>query len=239
MNVVVSQPMFLPWLGLFEQIKLARVYVHYDDVQLPQGRSFMSRVQVKGANGVFWLTAPVDRAHSGPLISETCYREAQDWRAEHLLSLSHCYARCPHYRDMFALAECIYGFEANNMAAFNRHAIEKLAGYLGLAVEFRLSSEMGIGGASTGRLVALCERLGATSYITGHGALQYLDHEAFEARGIKVEYMSYLKIPYAQPYGAFTPFVTCLDAIANCGKDAAALLQSRSTYWKDFMNGPH
>ena len=45
MNLVVSQPMFLPWIGLFEQVRLADRFIHYDDVQLPQGRSFISRVK--------------------------------------------------------------------------------------------------------------------------------------------------------------------------------------------------
>ena len=38
-TVVISQPMFLPWVGLFEQARHADVWFHYDDVQLPQGRS--------------------------------------------------------------------------------------------------------------------------------------------------------------------------------------------------------
>ena len=29
--VVISQPMFLPWIGLFEQVKVADHFVHYDD----------------------------------------------------------------------------------------------------------------------------------------------------------------------------------------------------------------
>ena len=51
--------MFFPWVGLFEQIRLANVFVHYDDVQLPQGRSFTTRVQLKAPTGVHWLTMPV------------------------------------------------------------------------------------------------------------------------------------------------------------------------------------
>ena len=46
-KIVISQPMLFPWIGIFEQIKLSDVYVHYDDAQLPQGRSFINRVQIK------------------------------------------------------------------------------------------------------------------------------------------------------------------------------------------------
>ena len=47
-TVVISQPMFFPWVGMFEQIALADVYVHYDDVQFSKG-SFTNRVQLKTA----------------------------------------------------------------------------------------------------------------------------------------------------------------------------------------------
>ena len=60
-TVVVSQPMFLPWIGIFEQVSIADLFVHYDDVQFPQGRSFSSRVQVKAEQGCRWLTVPVRR----------------------------------------------------------------------------------------------------------------------------------------------------------------------------------
>ena len=60
-RVVVSQTMFFPWIGLFEQVRLADVFVHYDDVQFARG--FMNRVQVKVADGWRWLTAPTTGQH--------------------------------------------------------------------------------------------------------------------------------------------------------------------------------
>jgi hypothetical protein len=36
-TVVISQPMFFPWVGMLEQLKLADTYVHYDDVQFEKG----------------------------------------------------------------------------------------------------------------------------------------------------------------------------------------------------------
>ncbi|MBC8123824.1 MAG: WbqC family protein, partial [Gemmatimonadaceae bacterium] len=57
-TVVISQPMLFPWIGMFEQICLADVYVHYDDVQFSKG-SFSNRVQVKSASGSKWITVPL------------------------------------------------------------------------------------------------------------------------------------------------------------------------------------
>jgi hypothetical protein len=233
-TLVVSQPMFLPWVGLFEQIRLADVFIHYDDVQLPQGRSFMSRVELKTANGVSWLTAPIDRAKSGQLLNEVVLSESREWRDKHLRTIRHAYARRPYFNVMFELAEKIYSQPTDHLAEFNLTAIEQLAQWLGLTARFTRSSAMGVDGASTGRLVALCEAVNCDVYVTGHGALKYLNHQQFEDKGISVCYMNYKKAPYEQGHGEFTPYVSILDAIASCGERTRDLLCSGAIYWRDF-----
>jgi hypothetical protein len=228
--------MFLPWVGLLEQVRLADVFIHYDDVQLPNGRSFMSRVQVKTPTGVSWLTAPLDRHRSRKLINETWFVREGKWRHQHLQTLRHCYARAQHFDEMFELASDIYRQDEDNLARFNCYAVERIGAFLGLRPKFVLSSQTGIDGTSTERLLAICQRFGASKYVTGLGALQYLDHDMFQSAGIAVEYMVYEKKPYLQMFGEFTPFVTVLDAIANCGRRAADLLCSKAVYWKDYVN---
>ena len=237
MNLVVSQPMFLPWIGLFEQIALADVYVHYDDVQLPQGRSLTTRVQIKTAQGVHWLTAPLDRSGSGRTIGECRYQPGEDWRKRHLETLRHSYAHAPFGSRMLELAEAICGETSNHVAAFNANAIEKVASWARLKPRFMRSSALGIGDRSSQRLLAICQRFGADGYITGHGAANYLDHELFDAAGISVKYMQYRKLPYPQSHGEFTPFVSILDAIANCGESAIDLICSPAVHWREHLNG--
>jgi hypothetical protein len=237
MKLVVSQPMFLPWLGLFEQIRLCDVYVHYDDVQLPQGRSFTTRVQVKTSAGTQWLTAPVDRVLSGRLINETYFKDESHWLGTHLKTLRHSYGRCSYAAEMLGIADQIYSTDERNVASFNIGAINAIADYLGVARRTTRSSELNVGGHSTQRLVDICKRLGATTYITGHGAKAYLDHRLFDDCGIDVQYMNYQLLPYAQPNGPFTPYVTALDAIANCGVNAVELMQSSTISWREFVDG--
>lgn len=233
-TLVVSQPMFLPWVGLFEQVRLADVFIHYDDVQLPQGRSFMSRVQLKSANGVSWLTVPIDHARSGKLISEVVLSNAEDWREKHLRTIRHAYAKRPYFDLMFGLVEKIYAQPTDHLAEFNIKAIEQIAQWLGLAPQFMRSSAMGVAGASTERLVDLCKAVDCDVYVTGHGALKYLNHQQFEDKGISVRYVDYKKVPYEQGHVEFTPFVSILDAIANCGERTRDLLCSDGIYWRDF-----
>ena len=58
MKVVITQPMFFPWAGLLEQLRMADIIVYYDDVQFSKG-SFTNRVQIKTPFGKKWLTVPL------------------------------------------------------------------------------------------------------------------------------------------------------------------------------------
>src|SRR5262249_46477761 len=64
---------------------------------------------------------------------------------------------------------------------------------------------------------------------------EYLDHEAFDAAGIAVEYMDYDLSPYPQLHGAFEPYVTALDTVANLGPEAGAQVNARTVPWRDML----
>jgi hypothetical protein len=99
------------------------------------------------------------------------------------------------------------------------------------------SNALGIDGASSSRVLDIVLALGGRRYITGHGARNYLDHGLFEEAGVRVEYMDYQRLPYPQQHGQFTPYVSVLDLIANCGPEGRKFICSGSVYWKEFIDG--
>jgi hypothetical protein len=233
-TIVVSQPMVFPWVGLFEQVRLADTFVHYDDVALPQGRSFTTRVQVKTAQGLGWLTIPIRRRGS-QLIRDVRTDESQPWRSKHVATLAQSYARAPHADDMLALVEAVYALDTDSLCEITIAGVEAIADYFGLAPTFLRSSSLGTTTSSTQKLVDIVRALGGTRYVTGHGALAYLDHSRFEEIGVGVEYMQYERAEYPQLHGPFTASVTALDCIANCGRGGVDYIRSRSVYWKEFV----
>jgi hypothetical protein len=232
-RVVISQPMFFPWGGLLEQVRLADIFVHYDDVAIPQGRSFIRRVQIKTPDGIQWLTVPV--LHGSKLIRDVQIDNAQDWRTKHLKTLQRVYAKAPYADAMLSLVEQVYAQPISLLSDLNRCSIEAASAYLGFAPQFVVSSDLGTQSSSSRKLFDLMLELGGTVYITGHGARNYLDHAIFDERNIQVEYMDYRREPYPQLYGPFDPHVTVLDLIANVGPQAAEYLCSGTLPWKEFV----
>ena len=234
LRIVVSQPMYFPWVGLLEQIRLADIFVFYDDVQFARG--FFNRVQIKTAHGTQWITVPRVGKSRDLKINEVRLDNGVDWRAAHRAALKHAYAKARYRDEMLAILDSALSEPAQTLADIGRNSTVKLAEYFGLLEgrRFLLSSELGIGGAASQRLFDIVKALGGSVYITGHGARRYLDHDLFERNGIAVEYMKYEMQPYPQLYGAFTPFVSSLDLAANCGREGAALIASGTTGWRDF-----
>ncbi len=237
MNVVISQPMLFPWVGMLEQVRLADAYVHYSDVQYSKG-SFVNRVQVKTAQGIKWMTVPV-AIRLGQRIEETRIDTSRDWRRSHLSMLVDAYGTCPHFEDMIALVRSVYATEHVDIGSLGEASLMAVCGYFGIdrGRTFLHSDTLGVDGASSRRVLDIVLALGGRCYITGHGARNYLDHGLFEEAGVRVEYMDYRRLPYPQQHGPFTPHVSVLDLIANCGPEGGRYICSGSVYWKEFIDG--
>ncbi|SFS05912.1 WbqC-like protein family protein [Dyella sp. OK004] len=237
MIVVISQPMLFPWVGMLEQIRATDVFVCYPDVQFSKG-SFVNRVQIKTAQGVRWLTVPLANLHLGQRINEVGIDYQRHWRQDHLQLLAEAYTAARYRDDMLDLVKSVYGHDHENIGSLSASSQMALCRYFGLdhQREFKSSETMGIGGSSSQRVLDIVQSLAGGTYLTGHGASHYLDHELFEQAHVRVEYMNYAKIPYPQLHGEFTPYVSALDLVANVGPTGIDYIRPRSIYWKDFLS---
>jgi len=228
--------MFFPWVGLFEQIRIADVYVHYGDVQFSKG-GFSNRVQVKTPQGTKWLTVPLEGLTLGQSIEEARISRRIDWRKQHLGMLQGAYARAPHFGEMMELVNSLYSRTWLTIGELSRASIELVSGYFGLTEGRRFLDvrEMGIAGVSSRRVLDIVKALGGQRYITGWGARNYLDHQLFEDAAVRVEYMDYQKLPYPQLHGDFTPYVSVLDLAANMGTEGRNYIRSGASYWRQWM----
>jgi hypothetical protein len=231
-TVVVMQPQFFPWRGIFEQMRLADEFVYLDDVQFQKG-GFGNRVQIKTANGPQWLTVPVLRSGSLPLIRDVELDYRTGWREKHRKSVQLNYARAPHLDAALALLDDVYAERPRTLAALDIAATRRCAEALGLRPVVSISSDTPVRSTSTERLVELLVPRGTTRYVTGRGALDYLDEPLLARNGIAVEVMAYNRTPYPQLHGPFDPHVSILDTFANLGPAAGATLDSPAIPWRD------
>lgn len=234
-TVVIMQPTFVPWSGLFEQIRLADVFVHFDDAQFSKG-GLTNRVKIKTARGPKWLTVPLMNLRLGQSINEV-RMDRTNWRRSHLDKLRQAYADAPFVDDMLAIVETVYGEPHVGIAALDIAAIEACCRYLRITTQCVRSRELDIDAIGSERVLRIVQELGADVYVTGHGAANYLDHEAFDTAGVRVEYMAYQRREYPQLHGPFDPHLSVLDLIANCGPHAIDYVCSTTVPWMEFVQG--
>jgi len=80
----------------------------------------------------------------------------------------------------------------------------------------------------TGKLVQLCELVGADRYVTGPAGLGYLEVDRFRDRDIHLDVIEYSHYPeYAQTTAPFQHGASVLDLIASVGDDATSHLVGR------------
>ena len=69
--------------------------------------------------------------------------------------------------------------------------------------------------------MALCKTTGATRYVSGPAAREYIEEDLFDQAGIELLFKSYAGYPeYSQLYPPFAHGVTILDLLFNIGPDA-------------------
>jgi hypothetical protein len=222
--VAIHQPEHMPWLGFFEKMLRADVFVLLDDVQFSKG-DFQNRNRVKGRDGAQWLTVPVVQK-LGRKINEV--ETAGDaWRAKHWKTLRSCYARAAHFDEFAGEFEEFYSHDWAKLSELNVEAIRMLARAFGVEKEFVFSSTLGAGGQKSERVLNICKAVGATRYYSGRAGSTYLDAEAFRREGVEIVVQQFEHPVYEQLFmkeQGFVPNLSAADLLFNCGAEGLSLI---------------
>lgn len=139
--VAIHQPNFLPWLGYFHKLVHCDVFVFFDDVQLPRGKSFVSRVLIKSPNGPQWLTVPVSRKGEKNLINTTQISNGS-WKNKVLKSLHFNYQKAEYFEELYKGLEDIFNRDHSLLIDLNIALITFIKDFLGLSTQLQRSSEI-------------------------------------------------------------------------------------------------
>lgn len=218
MRIGILQPSYLPWIGVFNQLKRVDTFVFYDDVQYTKN-DWRNRNRVKTPQGECWLTIPVEKKRQP--LNNVLILDRQ-WPSKHLKTLEMNYKRAPYFEEVYKILE-------NNLTAGWIHLsplctrlIRDFAHYMGIDVKFRWSSDIGFRSLrKTNRLIKICEYLGATEYLATSACRNYMDESLFK---IPVEYQDYEHPEYTQQWDGFLPYMSIVDLLFNHGRSSVEII---------------
>lgn len=228
-TVTIHQLGYLPWLGFFDKMAKADIFVLYDDARFEKNY-FDNRNKIKTAQGWTWITVPV-KYKFGQKLNEVEIENTQRWREKHYKTFLINYNKAPFspvYLDFF---EKIYKKKWERLVDLDITLIKYFAEKLGIKTELIKSSELNCTGEKSQKLLNICKKLNADIYLSGKFGKNYLDEKLFKENNIKVIYQDFKHPIYPQLYGEFIPELSVVDLLFNCGPSSLnILLGEKSIY---------
>ena len=223
-RVAIHQPNFFPWLGYFDKIARADIFIFLDDVQFPKkGGSWSNRVKIVMNGAASWASAAIDRDYHGTRnINQMNFLDTNPWRWKIFRSMEANYRKHPHYKGTMDVVEPLLKNPEANIAAYNIQAVTALAQHLGLdTTKMRHSSDLPGTGHSNELLCSLTQAVGGGAYMCGGGADGYQDESVFKASDIQLVRQEFAHPIYPQAgVDKFVPGLSIVDALMNHGAAA-------------------
>ena len=226
-RIAILQSNYIPWKGYFDLIAAVDEFIFYDDVQFTKN-DWRNRNKIKTQNGLAWLSVPVGQ-NIKRLIKEVRLGDAR-WQEKHWSTLCHNYKRAACFESIATRLEPLYlNGNYQTLSELNRTLVEFICKELGITTRLSWSWDYKLEGGKSERLVNLCEQTGASEYVSGPSAKNYLDEAAFHERSIAVTYFDYNGYPeYPQLWSGFEHGVSVLDLLFNCGPASPKYLKYAS-----------
>lgn len=231
MIVAAHQPNFIPWLGYFDKMRKADLFIVVDHVQMER-QSFQNRVRIKTGEGERWITVPVVQESRSERIMDKRIDNSRTgrfrWSRKMFLTLKYAYQSAPYFRDYEAALAEIFEARWDRLSDLNGRLIGFCREALDIRTPMLASSALRIAGSKSDMVLNMCREAGATAYLAGDGASRcYLDVDAFERAGIRVLWQEFEHPRYVQhpSCGVFIPNLSAFDLLFNCGPRSAEILR--------------
>ena len=177
MVISIHQPEHFPYMGYFQKMAKADLFVILDNVNYRKNY-YQNRNKFLNTNNVEeWFSVPVEKDATKKWIKDVVVSTSLDWRKKLLTKL----------KQNFKLdLESIY--EPDSLLEINLRSINWGREKLNIEVPLVKASELGVEGGKSELLANICKKLNATKYISGPSGKDYLELDYFE--GIEVEFFS-------------------------------------------------
>ncbi len=230
MNVAIHQPNFVPWLGYFDRMIRADMFVLLDHVQFER-RNYQNRCLIRCEDTGKWLTVPVVQLSQKEKIIDKMIDNPEDlsgtrwWGPNHFNTLRYAYRKAPYF-DLYAprLREILEA-RWDKLIDLNIATLEFAREALEIRTPLMRSSTLQVEGQKSALLLSICQKVGASAFFGGMGgSREYLDKEAFAAAGMGTVWQEFSHPVYPQPGAApFMKGLTVLDLLFNCGPRSAQI----------------
>ena len=220
MQAAIMQPYLLPYIGYFQLINAADLFIVYDNIKYTK-KGWINRNR--------FLQNGRDVLFSIPLRKDSDFLDvrdrslAPDFKRDNLLNqFREAYHRAPYFESAFAVFEKVVTSQETNLFKFLLASIGEACRYLEIETRVAISSEIPIDHTLRGkeRVMALCRAVGADTYINPIGGQELYSRPEFAAHGITLLFLRSRPWEYRQFGAPVVPSLSIIDVMMFNPKEA-------------------
>jgi len=214
-HIAIMQPYFFPYIGYWQLLAMADVFVVYDD-GLYRKSGWIHRNRMLGYGSPIIISTDILSKSCNRRINET-KRAINPFQVEKLLrSLTLRYSKAPHFGSAMQVIEPLLRSTEPDLVKYLVAAMRGVMGYLGIETPLYLSSEIpkdGLDGV-VDKVERICKTIGITNYVNPPNGEAIYDRKDFELRGLKLQFIHRdADITYRQFGNDFFPDLSIIDVM--------------------------
>ena len=185
------QPNFIPWLGYFELMRLADQFVLLDDAQYSKNTWHNRNNLMLKDNSVFCWALPLSNIRSSSTFNGL-YVNQSAINFKKLRKLF--YQNFAGSKNYYLLEEIINYIQKDELtfAGLNEAILLLIKDCFNITTKIVKASDLNVSGQRSQRIINICKKLGASSYLATKGAQEYMEKDDFKNLfSGKIEYFQY------------------------------------------------
>lgn len=226
-KVVIMQPYFLPYIGYWQLMFGADVFVVYDNVEFTKkGWINRNRCLLNGRAEVFSIPVKKDSDYLSIVERQVAGTFAKE-KGKLIRKLEASYCNAPFFDEGIELFISCMEQTGENLFDIIYQSIVNVKNKLQIETELVVSSSLQLEEGLRGqdRVIAICKSIGATHYINPIGGKDIYDKKAFNSEDISLSFQRVKSYTYKQFSEDFIPHLSIIDVVMfNGTKGAASLL---------------
>ncbi|QED49208.1 WbqC family protein [Cytobacillus dafuensis] len=226
MKIAIHQPNFLPWIGYFDKMDQADIFVILDKANHSNSSNETNRNKIKTSKGSLWLTVPLTEKVIP--INELRIDNSQNWKKKHWETIQNNYKKSIYWNKYKEGFEQIYNTHWEKLIDLNLALINHIKALLNLNTVIMLESDFQTNfGKGHTRILNIVKHLNGKVYLSGTGAKAYNNEKEFQENKIQLNYQDFKHPKYAQSWGDFIPNLSIIDMIFHCGPETIQMIRNQ------------
>ncbi|KQQ57281.1 hypothetical protein ASF84_09015 [Pseudomonas sp. Leaf127] len=226
-TIAMMQPYLFPYLGYFQLINRADVFILGDDLQFIRA-GWVNRNRILSNGQPRLLTFPVKKDHFNLPIMQRRLADDFDTEAGRLVNLiEQSYRKAPYFAEVMPLIERLIRFPQHNLALYAENALRELCAWLRITTPILRGSDLKLASCHNkqDRVINIARTFSATTFLNPIGGFDLYERDLFARNGLLLRFFTMNPVRYPQFGQHFVDNLSIIDVLMfNSVEQTRALL---------------